>query len=191
MSSKATNGFNHKVFGVTSEGVAVFLRRSLKSLKIDPETQSFTVKITGGPDGDVAGNMMKILIRDYGSRAKIVGVADGFGCAEDPEGLCHTELLRLFEAQLPINHFDPKQLSARGRVYDTNTEEGSQMRNTMHNRVISDIFVPGGGRPDTINSKNYKKFLSADGKPSSPLIVEGANLFIWQMRGRSCTMKHE
>ena len=114
-----------------------------------------------------------------------------FGCVKDPEGLCQADLPRLFNTEQPINHFDASQLSARGRVYDANTEEGSQMRNTMHNRVISDIFVPGGGRPDTINSKNYKKFLSADGKPSSPLIVEGANLFIWQMRGRSCTMKHE
>jgi glutamate dehydrogenase len=36
--------------------------------------------------GDVAGNMIKILFRDYGANARIVGIGDGSGCAEDPEG---------------------------------------------------------------------------------------------------------
>jgi glutamate dehydrogenase len=34
------------------------------------------------------------------------------------------------------------------------------------------------GRPGTIDMTNYKKYLKEDGKPSSPLIVEGANLFV-------------
>jgi glutamate dehydrogenase len=42
--------------------------------------------VTGGPDGDVAGNLMKILFREYGNNCKIVAVADGFGVAEDPMG---------------------------------------------------------------------------------------------------------
>ena len=41
------------------------------------------------PDGDVAGNMMRILERDYGANARIVGVADGSGVGEDPQGLDH------------------------------------------------------------------------------------------------------
>ena len=50
-------------------------------------TQSFTIKITGGPDGDVAGNEMRILHREYGPNAVIIGIADGSGSGEDPDGL--------------------------------------------------------------------------------------------------------
>merc|ERR1719482_1622512 len=53
------------------------------------------------------------------------------------------------------------------------------MRNTMYNRVQSDVFVPAGGRPGTVHSGNWQNFLDAGtGAPSSPLIVEGANIFI-------------
>jgi hypothetical protein len=41
-------GINHKTYGVTSEGVAVFLDEALKYKKIDPRSAPFTVKITGG-----------------------------------------------------------------------------------------------------------------------------------------------
>ncbi len=51
-------------------------------------------------------------------------------------------------------------------------------RNTMHNRVVSDAFIPAGGRPNTIHEGNWRAFLLPDGKPSSRLIVEGANLFL-------------
>jgi len=52
------------------------------------------------------------------------------------------------------------------------------VRNSLHNRVKSDLFIPAGGRPNTINENNWKDYLDAEGKPSSKLIVEGANLFI-------------
>ncbi len=92
ISSKPEAGFNHKEYGVTSEGVAVFLDVALHEQGLKPREEPFTVKIAGGPDGDVAGNMMKILQREYGDNAKIVGVADGSGCAEDPNGLDTAEL---------------------------------------------------------------------------------------------------
>ena len=179
MSSKKDDGFNHKEFGVTSEGVVVYLDVALrKALNIDPKTTPFTVKITGGPDGDVAGNLMKILDRDYGSNAKILAVADGFGVAEDPQGLDHQELLRLFYESKPIDQFNKDKLSSEGVVLSVNSEEGQYRRNTMHFRVKSDVFVPAGGRPNTINGENWKNFLDENGKPSSPLIVEGANIFL-------------
>jgi len=54
MSSKPRTGINHKEFGVTSEGVNVYLDVALREiLHIDPVNESFTVKMTGGPDGDV------------------------------------------------------------------------------------------------------------------------------------------
>lgn len=178
MSSKKDAGINHKVYGVTSEGVAVYLDIALRSvLGIDPNNQPFTVKITGGPDGDVAGNLMKILFRDYGDNAKVVGIADGFGVAEDPNGLDSAELSRLVEASLPITSFDAKKLSPQGVLFGIDTEEGLQRRLSMPFRVKADAFVPAGGRPNTINGDNWRQFLDANGKPSSPLIVEGANIF--------------
>ena len=121
MSSKPRTGINHKEFGVTSEGVNTYLDAALRSiLGINPEKDEFTVKMTGkiysleyqylvdaiipisnvfffclpvgGPDGDVAGNEIKILLREYGENAKIVGISDASGCAEDPEGLDHEEV---------------------------------------------------------------------------------------------------
>jgi pyruvate/2-oxoglutarate/acetoin dehydrogenase E1 component len=136
------------------------------------------VKITGGPDGDVAGNMMRILDRDYGANAVIVGIGDGSGVGEDPEGLDHAELLRLFKEGLPIASFDRKRLSPKGRVVSVDEPEGAQLRNTMHNRLVTDAFVPGGGRPATIDDKNWSEFLTSDGAPSSKVISEGANLFL-------------
>ena len=57
-------------------------------------------------------------------------------------------------------------------------EEGIKARNSMHNRLVADAFIPAGGRPSTIDMSNYRNFLLPDGSPSSRLIVEGANLFI-------------
>jgi glutamate dehydrogenase len=153
----------------------VALRRSLG---INPNKESFTVKITGGPDGDVAGNLMKFLYRDYGDNAKIVGIADGFGVAEDPEGLDSTEIKRLVDEGLPITSFDTSKLGKDGIMMPSNTEDGVTRRNTMCFRVKADAFVPAGGRPGTINITNWHNFLDKDtGKPSAPLIVEGANIF--------------
>jgi glutamate dehydrogenase len=178
MSSKPNAGINHKVYGVTSEGVNVFMEVGLSNIGINPRIDPFTIKITGGPDGDVAGNLIKILHRDYGENARILGVADGSGCAEHPEGLSHRELLRLVQNDLPIVHFDKSALGGAGRVYRISETGGAEARNTLHNRIQSDVFVPAGGRPGTINRKNAEKFLGADGAPSSRLIVEGANLFL-------------
>jgi len=139
----------------------------------------FLVKyIKGGPDGDVAGNLIKILIREYGENVKIVGVADQSGCAECPKGLDHEELLRLVNTGAVIVSFDRNRLGDQGILHDATIESGLKARNTMHNRVMSDAFIPAGGRPNTINLSNYKRFLNEAGSPSSKLIVEGANLFL-------------
>jgi len=148
-----------------------------KVLNIDPKKQPFTIKITGGPDGDVAGNLIKILFREYGDNCKVVGIADGFGVAEDPQGLNKDELLRLVKASQSISEFDKSKLSREGICLNASTEEGFARRNTMAFRVKADAFVPGGGRPNTINATNWKQFMDAEGKPTSRLIVEGANLF--------------
>lgn len=126
----------------------------------------------------MAGNEIKILVREYGENAKIVGLADVSGCAEDPDGLDHDELLRLVRESKSIALFNPEKLGPNGVLHTCETTEGTKARNSMHNRVVADAFVPSGGRPNTIDMLNYKNFLQADGTPSSKLIVEGANIFI-------------
>ena len=60
MSSKRV-GINHKEYGVTSTGVVKFAEITMKELGVDMRRDAFSVKLTGGPNGDVAGNAMQIL----------------------------------------------------------------------------------------------------------------------------------
>ena len=86
--------------------------------------------------------------------------------------------MRLVEHSLSIVAFDASKLSPEGVSLSAATEKGLTMRNTMHFRVKSDVFVPAGGRPNTINNDNWRDFIDEHNVPSSKLIVEGANIFI-------------
>ncbi|CCH48091.1 NAD-glutamate dehydrogenase domain-containing protein [Pseudodesulfovibrio piezophilus] len=179
MSSKPGAGIAHKEYGVTSEGVIVFAEELLKTLGIDPRSEPFTVKLTGGPAGDVASNVMKILIREYGENARIVAMTDGHGATYDPEGMDHAELLRLIEGNYKASHFDKSRLKGENAfVVSTEDPAGTRIRNELHNTAVADIFIPSGGRPDTINMSNWKRFLLEDGTSSARGLVEGANIFI-------------
>lgn len=178
MSSKPADGINHKEFGVTSEGVHVFVNNMLKYLNINPQKQEFSVKITGGPDGDVAGNLMKILYREYKENARIVCISDGFGAAYDPNGLHWDELLRLFHEGKSIVEFDHSLLSgSEGFVIPADSKEHIRMRNEVFMKKYADIFVPAGGRPYTVNDKNWDMFLDEDQRPTMRGVIEGANIF--------------
>ncbi len=178
MSSKPGAGINHKQYGVTSEGITVFLEYALKEVGIDPRSQPFTVKMTGGPDGDVAGNEIRLLHREYGDNARIVAIADGSGSLEDPGGLNIKELLRLVAAGLPVSAFSRDCLGSQGSLTSVHEAGGIKHRNGMHNRIVADAFIPAGGRPRTLNNSNWRDYLDGEGVPSSKVIVEGANLFI-------------
>ena len=43
---------------------------------------------------------------------------------------------------------------------------------------MADVFVPGGGRPRTLNESNISSYLDPQGHPTSKAIVEGANLYL-------------
>ncbi|MEM7453502.1 MAG: NAD-glutamate dehydrogenase domain-containing protein [Planctomycetota bacterium] len=179
MSSKPATGINHKEFGVTSEGVTVFLDRALVECGLEPRNKPFTVKLTGGPDGDVGGNEIRILVREYGENARIIAIADGTGSAYDSDGLNQTELLRLVEAEQGIANFDASLLRGAGaKVAGLDSEDDVARRNNMHFMYPSDVFIPAGGRPSAINENNWEMFLDESGTPKSGIVVEGANLFI-------------
>lgn len=206
MSSKPGAGINHKEYGVTSRGVNIYVEEVLKFLKIDPKKDTFTVKMTGGPDGDVAGNEMYNLSQFYPNTAKIVASIDGSGTIFDPEGLDLTVVAALFKEGKPIRFYPREKLHDGGYLLDTKTRReesayakqtlllkkengkvvedwvsGNEMnhilRTTVH-RAKADIFITGGGRPRTLNENNYREYLDETGKPTSKAIVEGGNLYL-------------
>jgi glutamate dehydrogenase len=212
ISSKPGAGINHKEFGVTSLGVNVYMEETLRFLGIDPTTQSFTVKMTGGPDGDVAGNEMENLYRYYPKTAKLLASIDISGTIFDPEGLKLDLIHSLFTEGKPLRFYPPEKLSEGGFLLDCLTKKediayaqktlcykksqgnlieewlsgdamNALLRHNVH-QVQADVFIPGGGRPKTLNESNIREFLNADEKPTAKVIVEGANLYLtpWARR---------
>ncbi len=203
ISGKPDRGINHKEYGVTSFGIYQYLLRTMKELGIDPESE-FSVKIAGGPGGDVAGNMMKLLLtkKEDGSYVhpalKIVAITDGPAVIYDPAGIDREELGK-WVLKANLDSFDPAALKGDGaymlfskpvdnlyrlvevkggkaseRMVDRN-EYMKIFQNNLYN--YADIFMPCGGRPSTLNINNYLDYLP-NGKASSRAIVEGGNSFI-------------
>lgn len=206
MSSKPGAGINHKEYGVTSFGVNVYMEELLKYMGINPKKDSFTIKISGGPDGDVAGNQINNLYRFYPKTAKLLALIDVSGTIFDPEGLDLKIMANLFKESKPIRFYPPEKLSEGGFLLDVRTKReqtayaqqtlcwrkkkgklvedwlsGNEMNHLLRHNVHqtpTDIFIPGGGRPRTLNEHNWKEYLDETGKPSSRAIVEGANLYL-------------
>jgi glutamate dehydrogenase len=213
ISSKPGAGINHKEYGVTSLGVNVYMEEVLKYLSIDPAKNSFTIKMSGGPDGDVAGNEMYNLYRFYPKTAKLLATIDVSGTIFDPEGLDLEIITQLFKESKPIRFYPPEKLHEGGFLLDARTKReqtayaqqtlcwkksggklkeewlsGNEMNHLLrHNvhRVKADMFIPGGGRPRTLNENNIKDYLDEAGKPTSKAIVEGANLYLTPWARRS------
>lgn len=206
ISGKPDTGINHKEYGVTSLGVNVYMDATLRYLGIDPTKDSFTVKITGGPDGDVAGNQIKNLYHYYHDQAKIVALTDVSGTIHDKEGLAIDLVYKLFQEAKPIKYYPPEALSEGGFLVDKFAKRsktayaqqtlcwkkvegelvedwlsGSEMNYLLRNNVhhtVADIFIPAGGRPRTLNSSNMQEYLDERGVPTSKAIIEGANLYL-------------
>lgn len=213
ISSKPGAGINHKEYGVTSYGVNVYMEEVLKFLGIDPTKDTFTIKISGGPDGDVAGNQIYNLYKFYPKTAKLLAITDVSGTIYDPQGLDLAILVQLFKEEKPLRFYPPEKLQEGGFLLDLRTKReqtsyasqtlcyrrkggkviedwlnGNEMnhlfRTNLH-QTCTDVFIPGGGRPRTLNDTNYKEYLDETGKPTSRAIVEGANLYLTPFARRS------
>ena len=57
-------------------------------------------------------------------------------------------------------------------------DEFYRLFNSLIFSVEADLFIPAGGRPETIHENNWQQFLRDDGSPSAKAIIEGANSFI-------------
>jgi len=196
-------GINHKEYGVTSTGVVKFAEITMAELGIDIGRDPFSVKFTGGPNGDVAGNAMRLLL-ERSPQVKIKLMLDGSGAIFDPQGLQHAELSRILLKE-DLEAFDPALLNPGGfilyrrrqrtvglrelfrRVVSTGlgVEEQWVTMDEFHREfgnllfsVPTDLFIPAGGRPETIDKDNWHRFFREDGTPNTRAIVEGANSFI-------------
>jgi glutamate dehydrogenase len=202
MSSKKV-GINHKEFGVTSTGVVAFAEIAMRERGVDMRKDPFSVKFTGGPNGDVAGNAMRLLLeRCPGAAIRLI--VDGTGALVDRAGLDREALSRIV-LKADAAAFDASRLHPGGFILYRNERRADGMRQ-LHRRVEmtgtglredwvtldefhqefttllfsieADLFLPAGGRPETIDGRNWRQFLGADGRPSAAVIVEGANSFI-------------
>ncbi len=205
ISGKVDTGINHKHYGVTSFGVYQYFRRTLQHLGIDAEHDVFRVKLSGGPFGDVAGNMIKLLNAKKADGSyvlpglKIVAVTDGPAALYDPDGIDREELSALVHKN-NLDKFDPAKLKGEGAFMIFNSPDadgqhpmasvkGGKLQRSMiprddfmrlfQNNICheAEVFIPCGGRPQTINAGNVDGYCP-NGKPSSRAIVEGANSFI-------------
>jgi glutamate dehydrogenase len=206
ITGKPKLGINHKEYGVTSLGVNVYMEAVLQYLGIDPYKEVFTVKMSGGPDGDVAGNQILNLFNYYPKTAKLIALTDVSGTIYDPEGLHLDEMAKLFIEQKPLSFYPKEKLHDGGFLLDPHVkrtesafnqqslywkkEKGVLQKNwlsgseTNHllrfnvHKTKADIFIPAGGRPRTLNEENVKDFLDEALKPTAKAIIEGANLYL-------------
>ncbi len=208
ISGKPETGFNHKDYGVTSLGVHQFLLKTLDELGVDPGKDVFSVKISGGPFGDVAGNELALLLQKKGGKyiypnLKIVAITDGPAAAFDPDGLDRDELLTMVKAK-NLDAFNPQKLSGEGAymIYsEPQVKDGHEShlmylvknKKVIQKQVTRDDFMEMFQGNLTANYADI--FIPCGGRPStinasnwdsyfpngkaaSKAIVEGANSYI-------------
>lgn len=203
MSSKRF-GINHKEYGVTSTGVVAFAEITMAdALGIDIGRDSFSLKMTGGPNGDVAGNCLRIMLERCPDM-QVRMILDGTAALYDPNGIDCNGLRRIVLTH-DLDAFDPVFLKEGGFIiYRTgrrmeglkeshrkvsrtagelqeewlDIDDFYRLYNSLVFTVKADLFIPAGGRPETIDGQNWRSFLDSDGVPSSRVIVEGANSFV-------------
>lgn len=182
--SPKLGGIPHDRYGMTTLSVREYVLGIYRKLNLDPS--KIRKLQTGGPDGDLGSNEILLGNEQY------TAIVDGSGVLVDPKGLDRDELVRLAKKRAMIVEFDVSKLSSSG--YRVLVEEnsvklptgelvhnGTQFRNTFHLRsdVQYDVFVPCGGRPESIDLSTVSKLI-VGGKSAIPYLVEGANLFITQ-----------
>jgi len=135
---------------------------------------------------------------------QITSITAGSGAIYDPKGMDKEELNRLVLKE-NVDQFSPDRLNEGGfilysreqkkeglvelfkkviRDADGMREEwvsSDEFHAQFENLIFShytDVFMPCGGRPETIQMGNWQNLFDAQGNPTTRVIVEGANSFI-------------
>jgi glutamate dehydrogenase len=188
--SQALGGIPHDLFGMTTRSIHQYVTGIYRKLGL--RETDVTKLQTGGPDGDLGSNEVKI------SRDRTVAVVDGSGVLCDADGIDREELLHLAQKRQMVCNFNVARLGPRGfRVLIDErdvrlpggelVEDGLKFRNEFHLHPLSsaDLFVPCGGRPEAVDIGNVERLFAHDAGgqglvPRFKYIVEGANLFFTQ-----------
>lgn len=183
--SQSLGGIPHDLYGMTTRSVHQYTLGIYKKLELKEE--ECTKVQTGGPDGDLGSNEIKI------SKDKTIAIVDGSGVLYDAEGINREELTRLATSRLMISNFDASKLTAKGfrvLVDEDNVtlpsgevvENGLNFRNTFHTNPMAQaaLFSPMGGRPESVGLDNVQSLIECGNGPLYKYIVEGANLFFTQ-----------
>jgi len=183
--STGLGGIPHDLFGMTTRGIHEFKLGILRKRGLDERRISKFQ--TGGPDGDLGSNEIRI------SLDMTRAVVDGSGVLCDPKGIDREELTRLAKTRVMVNKFDRTKLSPQGFLVlvedrdvtlpdGSKVESGLAFRNEFHlmHYAAAELFVPCGGRPEAVNINNYQRLIEKDGTPRFKYVVEGANLFFTQ-----------
>ena len=119
--SGGSQGYDHKKMGITARGAWESVRWHFASLRINPDTDDFTVAGVGDMSGDVFGNGM--LLSEH---IKLVAAFDHRHVFLDPDpdpAVSFAERRRLFD--LPRSSwadYDPALLSAGGGIWPRSTK---------------------------------------------------------------------
>ncbi len=180
-------------------------RDALGALGIDAGRDPFDVTVTGGPNGDVAGNAMRLAARALPRGAHPLIVAGSRSRSSTPRGLDRAELGRLI-LRANVDDFDPARLHPGGFLLLARQKRQEGLRE-LFRKVLrtpsgveehwvtsdefhrefdglifstpADLFLPAGGRPETIDDDTWSPGPSTpDGKPLFRAVVEGANSFL-------------
>ncbi|KAJ2009846.1 NAD-dependent glutamate dehydrogenase, partial [Coemansia thaxteri] len=183
--SQTLGGIPHDIYGMTTRSVHQYVLGIIRQLELDE--RACTKFQTGGPDGDLGSNEIKI------SHDRTTAIVDGSGVLYDPRGIDRGEMTRLAEARQMIQHFDTAKLGPEGfRVLVDDfqvslpdgsvVQDGLSFRNGFHlnKMAAADFFVPCGGRPESVDINNVGSLFEADGSTRFKYVVEGANLFFTQ-----------
>jgi glutamate dehydrogenase len=175
--SPALGGIPHDVYGMTSLGVREYIVGALAAKGWD-ESQVTSFQ-TGGPDGDLGSNNLKL------GQSRTVAIVDASGVLYHPDGLDSDELRRLAAGRQTCSHFSPALLGATGFFVGTDARDialpdGTVVENGLFFRdnfqfsdyCRADLFVPCGGRPEAVSQTNVARVFGADGKPRWKVIVE-------------------
>jgi glutamate dehydrogenase len=180
--SVENGGIPHDLYGMTTRSIRAYVSGILEKLGLAEE--GLTKTQTGGPDGDLGSNEIKL------TSDRTLTIIDGSGVLHDPGGIDRSELIRLAHARQPVRQFNRDLLGAKGFLVTvddrdailpdgTRVASGYNFRNAFHldPRAAADLFVPCGGRPDSVHINNVHQLFDGKGRPRFKYVVEGANLF--------------
>jgi glutamate dehydrogenase len=114
--SGGSNGYDHKVCGITARGAWECVNRHFAEMGLDPKTESFTCAGVGDCGGDVFGNG----VIEYPTM-KLQAAFNHLHIFLDPDPdpiVSYTERKRLFEEVKGWDHYDVSKLSEGGGVFN-------------------------------------------------------------------------